>query len=288
MSTPDLLGEWAGLLERRPSLATTLAPYGEILEMWAGWPLGRVAPLGWSAADCAARWEQGRPLLAGEPPPVSPDEAEALLGPVMELLAAIDPEEAASLQRFAEAWDRGDLDVRALLPEPGRIGSGRAVAAAGVSGELLGFLACASLRPILEAYFAECRPHLAEGTWSLGTCPFCGAPPAFADLIEDGRRRLACHLCGGGWIFSRARCPFCGTLAARDLIRLLPDRTEEGYAVEACRPCGGFVKELDRRVRWNGGSALVEDWGSPHLDLVAERAGYRRAVPTLVQLQRPR
>jgi FdhE protein len=162
------------------------------------------------------------------------------------------------------------------------------VAAAGVSGELLGFLACASLRPILEAYFAECRPHLAEGTWSLGTCPFCGAPPAFADLIEDGRRRLACHLCGGGWIFSRACCPFCGTVAARDLIRLLPDGTEEGYAVEACRPCGGFVKELDRRVRWNGGSALVEDWGSPHLDLVAERAGYRRAVPTLVQLQRPR
>ena len=45
-----------------------------------------------------------------------------------------------------------------------------------------------------------------------------------------------------------------------------------------------YLKELDRRVRWNGGPPAVEDWGSPHLDLVATRAGYWRPVPTLIQL----
>jgi len=37
-------------------------------------------------------------------------------------------------------------------------------------------------------------------------------------------------------------------------------------------------------VRWNGAGPLVEDWGSPHLDLIAVREGYWRAVPSLVQL----
>ena len=70
-----------------------------------------------------------------------------------------------------------------------------------------------------------------------------------------------------------------------DEIRLVPEGLEEeGYAVTACKSCGGYLKELDRRVRWNGGRALVEDWGSPHLDLVARREGYWRPVPVLVAL----
>jgi len=28
----------------------------------------------------------------------------------------------------------------------------------------------------------------------------------------------------------------------------------------------------------------VEDWGSPHLDLVAQRSGYWRALPSIVEL----
>src|SRR3989442_15075750 len=38
------------------------------------------------------------------------------------------------------------------------------------------------------------RDHLADGVWQLGVCPFCGAPPGFSDVVEDGRRRLACHV----------------------------------------------------------------------------------------------
>jgi len=59
---------------------------------------------------------------------------------------------------------------------------------------------------------------------------------------------------------------------------------EEGYSIAACRRCRGYVKELDRRVRWNGRSALVEDWGSPHFDLVARRAGYWRGIPSLIDV----
>lgn len=49
----------------------------------------------------------------------------------------------------------------------------------------------------------------------------------------------------------------------------------------------GYLKELDRRVRWNAGSALIEDWSSPHLDLTAHRTGYWRPIPTLVEVTAP-
>jgi formate dehydrogenase maturation protein FdhE len=208
---------------------------------------------------------------------------EFALGPALDVLAALaeDPRE------FAEAWDREEIGPGALLPERGRIGSVEVQARVQLSQDALAFLAVAGLRPALAAYFAECREHVRDGEWSLGVCPCCGAPPGFADLVEDGRRRLACHLCGTSWTFARLECPLCGARDARDVVRLVAEAADEGYAITACRACRGYVKELDRRVRWNAGGALVEDWGSPHLDLIAHRQEYWRPIPTLVQLVPP-
>jgi hypothetical protein len=44
---------------------------------------------------------------------------------------------------------------------------------------------------------------------------------------------------------------------------------------------------VDRRLRWNAASPLIEDWGTPHLDLIARRRGYWRGTPSLVQLAAP-
>lgn len=284
MSYATLREEWRDLLERRPTFREPLAPYGRILEAWAGWPEGRVAPLRWGLEECRQRWQRGVPLLDEASPSIRPEDMEDLLSPVLEFLLMLG-EEAAALQRFAEAWDRGEAGLSDLFAGKGRVGSASLQERTGLSQECLAFLACGSLRPILEAYFLDCHPHLTESPWDLGVCPLCGAPPGFTDLLEDGRRRLACHLCGAGWIFSRLRCPHCGSRNAKDFVRLLAEDKEEGYVIAACKACNGYLKELDRRVRWNAGSALVEDWGSPHLDLVAHREGYWRALPTLIQLE---
>jgi formate dehydrogenase maturation protein FdhE len=69
-------------------------------------------------------------------------------------------------------------------------------------------------------------------------------------------------------------------------VRFQGEDKEEGYLISACRACHAYLKEIDRRVRWNAASALVEDWGSPHLDVFAHRSGYGRAVPTLIELER--
>lgn len=278
-----LLTEWEDLLQRRPTFRETLDPLSRIFGAWAEWTGDQPAPLRWSAEACRARWSNGEPLLAGAPPSISPESLEILLDPALEVLAVFEEDVGA----FAEAWDHGEIGPSALFPERGRIGSIEAQQRSQLSQNALAFLAVVALRPVLAAYFAECREHVADSEWDLGICPCCGAPPGFADLLEDGRRQLACHLCGTSWTFARLMCPFCGTRTAAEFVRLVAEDAEEGYAVGACRSCRGYVKELDRRVRWNAGCGLVEDWGSPHLDLIAHRQEFWRPIPTLIQLASP-
>ena len=253
-----------------------------MLQAWTDWSASGPSALSWSAEDCRTQWRKGEPLLARVQPEVSNEVLEPVLGPALDALAAMG-HDVEALGAFAKLWDGGDIVPRDLFPQPGRIGAGWLPERTHLPIEGLGFLAVAGLRPVLARFFSACRPHLDPGVWGRGICPFCGAPPAFADIPEDGQRRLACHACGGQWVFSRTRCPLCGTLDTDQLVRLVPEGlAEEGYAVTACGSCKGYLKELDRRARWNAGSPVVEDWGSPHLDLVARRSGFWRPTPVLV------
>jgi FdhE protein len=281
----DLREAWEDVLRRRPTFRETLAVYDPIVEGWAAWQLPRRLEFTPSPGACRASWEGGRPLADAAAHALRAEDVEDLLADAMEVLARLQPGSGPALQRLAEAWDAGTVSLAALLPERGRIGSGAAEQASGLAAEAVAFLAVAALRPALETLFAPLREHLTESSWSLGVCPFCGGPPSFTDVIEDGRRRLACNLCGGAWIFAKLRCPFCGVDGAQHLVRLAPDEArEEGYVVSACRECRAYLKEIDRRTRWNGGPPLVEDWGSPHFDLIARRQGYWRPDPAPVLL----
>jgi len=211
---------------------------------------------------------------------------EDVFAVAMEAVTAARPEDAEGMRRLADEWDAGRLDLSAFLPTRGSVAAAAAERLA-IRPAVAGFLAYAGLRPALEWSLLGARGLLAEGTWTLGVCPFCGAPPGFGDIIEDGRRQLTCHLCGGTWIFSRVRCPLCGADAPRDLTRLEPGGADEAYFIAGCTRCKGAVKEVDRRQRWNARTPVVEDWGSPHLDLAARRAGYWRPIPTLLEVASP-
>lgn len=280
----DLREAWRDLLARRRALATSLAPYAEMLERWSAWtPPGRA--LTWSVARCRESWARGVPLAAEAPPPIGVDDVEDLLGAAMEDVAALDSARAAALQRLAGAWDAGAIGPQALLPSREGIGEGRVESASNLDTAAVTFLAYATLRPALEAWLAPARPHFEGVDWSRGVCPFCGAPPGFADVIEGGHRRLSCHFCGGAWGFAKLRCPLCGVEGTKDLRRLQAEAEDAGYVITGCRVCRGYLKELDRRERWNGGPPVLEDWASPHLDLVARREGFAKPVPALLDLR---
>jgi formate dehydrogenase maturation protein FdhE len=282
-----LMADWQALLARRAALADPLSFWTALLEGWAAWkPPASLVPLTLPADARRARWARGQPLLAVVAPSIPAASVEDLLGPMMERLAADGPEAAEALRRFAVAWDEGQVDVAALLPAGDRDPAARLQERFGLGAHLGAFLPLAALRPALETYFEGTR-ELPDGVWTRGACPWCGGAAAYGDLVEDGRRRLSCHLCGGAWIAARLRCPFCDTWNSRDLTRLLAEELEEGYFIEACRACRGYVKGVDRRQRWNAGPPLVEDWGSPHLDLYAAREGYWRSTPSLAHLLPP-
>lgn len=281
---PALMADWEALLGRRPALAEPLRFWTAILEGWAGWkPPAVLVPLILSPEECRQRWQAGRSLLADAVPEIPAASVEDLLGPVMERLAADGPESVAALQRLAEAWDDGRVDTTTLLPGLDRDPAIALQELFGLGSHLGAFLPVAALRPALETYFGGVR-ELPDGVWARGGCPWCGGAPAYGDLVEDGRRRLSCHVCGGAWIAARLRCPFCESWNSRDLVRLVAEELDEGYFIEACRACHGYLKGVDRRQRWNAGGPLVEDWGSPHLDLYAAREGYWRSTPSLAHL----
>jgi hypothetical protein len=278
-----LLAEWEDALSRRGALRPALSLWTLVLEGWTRWKPGELRALVMTPERCREAWDGGRPLLADSQPDLAPAAVEDLLGPVMERLAEILPDVAEPFQRFAEAWDGGEVGPKALLPAPGMDPATALQSAYGVPSAVGAFLGPAALHPALDTWFDGVRA-LPDGVWARGLCPWCGGPPCFGDVVEDGRRRLTCPLCGGAWLAPRLRCPFCETWDSADLVRLLAEGVEEGYFIEACRACQGYLKGVDRRQRWNAGPPLVEDWASPHLDAYALRQGYWRPTPTVAHL----
>jgi hypothetical protein len=276
-----ITSEWTDLLQRRPSFREALEPLGRIVEAWQRASRDGLRPLPWDASRARTLWAAGEPLLAAGAPPIAPEDVEPMLLPALDLLAGFE-----DTTDFVAAWDRGEIGPASLLPAGGRLGAPGVAERSQLTPMAVALLAVSGLRPALTAYFAECRRHIEDGSWARGVCPCCGGPPGCADLLEDGRRQLACHLCDTRWTFARLVCPLCGSRETDGLVRLIGDGADEGFAIAACRECRGYVKEIDRRSRWNAGPAIVEDWGTPHLDLVADRQEYWRPVPTLIQLMR--
>jgi len=277
-----LVEEWREMLSRRRAMGDALSLWTPVLEGWRDWDDRGVGSLGWTGEECGQRWARGVPLLVDAGPTLAPESLEDLLGPLMERLAVGSSATAEALARFAAGWDEGTIGPPALFPTYGK-GAAALEDELGLPQHLVSFLAHAGLRPALEIWFSRVRALPASG-WEGGFCPWCGGMPSYGDLMEDGRRRLSCHLCGGAWPAARLRCPFCQARQSSDMVRLVAEGAEEGYFVEACLACRGYLKGLDRRERWNGASPLVEDWASPHLDYYAAREGYRRVTPSLAQL----
>src|SRR5262249_45825294 len=53
----DLRDDWAALLSRRPALATSLVPYGPVIDAWATWQPSTEASA-WHERECRERWRQ--------------------------------------------------------------------------------------------------------------------------------------------------------------------------------------------------------------------------------------
>ncbi len=109
------------------------------------------------------------------------------------------------------------------------------------------------------------------------TCPCCGGLPRLGRLErEEGRRYLWCDLCDVQWRARRLTCPFCGTTNQKQLGYLTIEGSDR-YRIDLCEACRGYLRVIDERDLPEGKHVdfLVEDIGTVHLSMVAEKQGYR-------------
>jgi FdhE protein len=129
--------------------------------------------------------------------------------------------------------------------------------------------------PLLHA----CRRVWSEAdneSWTQGYCPLCGAWPALAEVRGIERSRyLRCGRCGGQWPAQALRCTFCGIDDHEQLLSLVPDAAGANQAVEACKPCRGYLKVLTV-LQAGDASVMLEDLASVDLDIAAIEQGFCR------------
>jgi hypothetical protein len=149
---------------------------------------------------------------------------------------------------------------------------------AGADADLLHWCGRQLARPFFHALgkLIGALPILHEGRSLAAGCPCCGGAPRMGRFEhEEGRRFLWCDLCNLEWVFPRITCAFCLNQDHKKLGYLTIEGTEN-YRIDVCEICHGYLRALDERGLPEGPRAdfLVEDVGTFHLCMVAERDGY--------------
>lgn len=189
---------------------------------------------------------QGLHAMAGESrraPETPPDEALAVF------LAAVNEDDAA-------------LDLQAS-----RVGA---------SPE--GWRTLARLLPM--PYLHACARRWANSqrtAWSQGSCPVCGAWPAFAEVLGVERaRRLRCGRCGCGWAMPVLACTYCATTDHGKLGTLVVEDKKASFAIDVCHGCSGYLKSCTTLQPTPSDEVLLTDLASVEFDLVAVERGFLR------------
>lgn len=135
------------------------------------------------------------------------------------------------------------------------------------------------LRPVLHAFAKWCDQDL----WFRAFCPTCGSPPAVAQLvaIDEGRARyLSCGCCRTCWLYHRRGCPFCGEQNDHQLGSMSFEQ-ESGIRIDYCSSCGSYLKTCSGECVT---SAMLSDWSSLHLDVLATDRGLKRPAASLYEI----
>ena len=140
-------------------------------------------------------------------------------------------------------------------------------------------------RAFLQPYAAHIRSRM---RWSGPTpflCPYCKRKPGLGvlrPLGDGGQRSLVCSFCLGEWEFRRIVCPGCGEENHAKLPVYTADELKH-VRVEACDSCRTYIKTVDM-TKSGRAEPIVDEMASIPLDLWAQKQGYTKLQPNLMQL----
>lgn len=227
----------------------------------------------------AERISGGFPLVAPEMMQVNEEKAASFLAAVIDALLPVVKESVEDLNLLKDFATSGVLKLHPLLVaclSRDRKVLDEAATPLGVATPLLEFALEPLLKTGMEAFAETVAPEMVEG-WQEGYCPICGSRAGMSELTgEEGKRQLCCSTCFYKWPYQRMKCPYCNNEDTASLSYFLVG--EGPTRVDLCRKCSRYVKTRDTR-RGNAGIPLdAQDLATIHLDLLASKEGFVRAI----------
>jgi FdhE protein len=139
------------------------------------------------------------------------------------------------------------------------------------------FLARSCIRPSLEKVAEALLDRFpVQKEWLRGYCPVCGSLPSLLILEGEGEQKAFCSWCASLWPVRRLQCPACDNQdhSSRGYLYV---EAEPHYRVQYCEACGVYFKQIDMRERLYPPFLPLEELTTLHLDLLAQRAGWKQA-----------
>ena len=258
-----------GLRSKRPEWESWLAVIEEILR--------EAAAPDWDAAVAAAAHSArpAVPLLAGATVAVDRKSVGRSWKRLVRIASRTGTPKMATLEVALHA----DLDMLRLFDASLRQDNrniDELAASCGADAEAL--QAVAGLLPV--PFLLACNRRWASSVspgWVEGSCPVCGAWPAFAEVRGIERNRyFRCARCGGEWHARALHCPYCDESDHGQLVSLVAENGGSNTTIEACRHCLRYVKALTRLQGCPPDTVMIEDLGTVDLDIAALECGYTR------------
>ncbi len=274
--TADLLRHIDRVIAQRPLSKEALVSYRDLVSL-----MGEVVPhpqnIGLEGRLKDVKREEGFPLFSRRDLPLDFESASKLLSRFMDHLMSTRREDSDGLKKALEK-SKSDADwtkalFRAVL-EKNDESLTRFGRETDLDPKVLQFFAQLALRPSLEHLRNSVSEQIEKKGWDYGYCPLCGSEPNMAYLDKTGKRHLHCELCGEEWPHPRLNCPFCQNQEQKSL-GYFQGEQEEGLRVDFCRRCERYIKTVDQRVLEDAGSIELEYLASLHLDLLANKYGFR-------------
>ena len=223
--------------------------------------------------------EEGFSLVGKEDFPIDPEASIDLFRSLCRLGSAANPHIASQVAKIEQALHDGTMDLKALLTGGGEEQTiGQVAADRGLDKQVLSFLVWSSTRSSIEAGRELLRGDFDPETWRKSRCPVCGSLPTLSLLRGDGGMRYSlCSYCDCQWRIDRLSCSVCGSKEPGAL-HYFCGEGEEAIRIDLCDTCHHYIKTIDYRSLEESDPSL-EDLATLHLDVLAAKKGYRRAVP---------
>jgi FdhE protein len=253
-------------------------------------PLIKVKRIDINEETAKKQMREGFPLMDKKDMKLDMDSASTLFKKICRGLQRKDVRIAVEAKKISQALRKKEVDLEELFMRVLDSDTGYIDFIAnktGVHKWLLNFLAESSIKPSLEAYAEMLKGYVDQQSWLKGYCPVCGSQPERAELRMDvGERFLECSSCSYMWRFKRVVCPFCGNDDSKKLRFFNTDTDGKAYRVDVCEECKKYIKTIDLREVQEDVVPIIEDIGTLHLDIIAEKEGYTRGVPGFLEVQK--